>query len=102
MKKIVLAGIILGTLLGCSKMPFVYRPDIQQGNIISQEAVQQLKPGMPADQVRYLMGNPVLVNALDSNRWDYVYTYQPGKGEMKVQRVIVHFQNGVLKNYTKR
>jgi len=93
---------LLMVMTGCTKFPFLYRPDIQQGNLISAEAVKQLKPGMPADQVRYLMGNPVAINVFEPQRWDYVYTYQPGHGTMPSKRVVVHFEGEVVKDYSEQ
>lgn len=100
MRAILTTIVFLMVMTGCTKFPFLYRPDIQQGNLISANAVKQLKPGMPADQVRYLMGTPVLTNTFDTDRWDYVYSYQPGSGNMQSKRVVVHFENGVVKNYS--
>lgn len=97
--RIIIGVFALAALVtGCTKLPFLYRPDIQQGNLISQEAVAQLKPGMPADQVRYLMGTPVLINVFDSSRWDYIYTYQPGKGDLRSKQVVVHFADNVVES----
>src|SRR4051794_36755042 len=46
-----------------------YRPDIQQGNFVSEEMVAQLKPGMTPDQVRFVMGTPLLTDIFHSDRW---------------------------------
>lgn len=102
MRTLLTAMVALMVMTGCTKFPFLYRPDIQQGNLISADAVKQLKPGMPADQVRYLMGNPVLTNVFEPQRWDYVYTYQPGHGTMQSKRVVVHFENEVVKDYSEQ
>lgn len=98
MKKPLLLLTLLTFIAGCARLPFVYRSDVQQGNLISEAAVKQIKPGMPSDQVRYLMGTPVLTNVFNPNRWDYVYTYQPGQGEMQIKRVTIHFVNDVVQN----
>ena len=63
----------------------VYRMEIQQGNYISQEAVSQLKPGMTKDQVRFVLGTPLVADIFHENRWDYVYRrqrreFQRGRG----------------------
>jgi outer membrane protein assembly factor BamE len=74
-------------LAGCSLdwLPFVYRLDIHQGNVVSQEMVNQLKPGMTKRQVAYIMGTPLLQDPFHDNRWDYLYSNQPG-GEPRVQK----------------
>ncbi len=67
------------------KIPLVYRIDIHQGNIFNQEMVDQLKPGMTKRQVAFIMGTPLLGDAFHSNRWDYVYSNEPG-GEDRVEK----------------
>lgn len=78
-------------LAGC-----MYRPNIQQGNFIDPQSVAQLRPGMSPDQVRYIMGTPVLVNVFQPNRWDYVYTYKPNGGKQTQNHVTLYFANGYL------
>lgn len=51
-----------------------YRVAVQQGNVITQEMVDRLRPGMTREQVAYIMGEPVIRNPFDQNQWDYVYT----------------------------
>jgi outer membrane protein assembly factor BamE len=67
----------LGALVaaGCSGIA-EYRIDIQQGNVVPREAVRQLKPGMTREQVRFLLGTPLLTDVFHDNRWDYVYRYE--------------------------
>lgn len=96
----VAATIALG---GCSsshllpdKIPLVYRIDIQQGNVITQDMLAQLKPGMDKAKVRYIMGTPLIVDTFHDNRWDYVYTFQKGGGERKERHVALHFKDGKL------
>ena len=70
-------------LAGCS-FPGVYKIDIQQGNVVTQDMIDQLRPGMTRRQVRFIMGNPLLVDTFHANRWDYLYSLQPGGGELGV------------------
>ncbi len=70
-----------------------YRIDIQQGNFISQEQVTQLKTGMTPEQVRFLLGTPLLTDIFHANRWDYVFRMQKGSGEVVSSRIAVHFQD---------
>jgi len=63
------------------KVPGVtpYRMVIQQGNFISQEMVSQLKPGMSKEQVRYVLGTPLVTDIFHADRWDYIFTIaRPG------------------------
>jgi outer membrane protein assembly factor BamE len=71
----------------------VYRLEIQQGNIIDQAMVDQLRPAMNKRQVLYIMGSPMLDNVFHKNRWDYIYSDQPS-GEDRVQKQIsLFFEN---------
>jgi len=73
-------------------IPIVHRPDIQQGNIVTQEMVDQLQPGMSRRQVRFLLGTPMLVDVFHQNRWDYVYTLTEGWGDMEKRRLSLYFE----------
>lgn len=70
-----------------------YRPDIQQGNFVSQEMVAQLKEGMTPDQVVFLMGTPLLNDVFHGERWDYPFRMQKGNGEITTSHVTVYFEN---------
>ncbi|TCS36813.1 outer membrane protein assembly factor BamE [Paucimonas lemoignei] len=73
-----------------------YRIDIQQGNFISQEQLDQLKLGMTPDQVRFVLGTPLLTDIFHANRWDYVFRLQKGNGEVISSRIAVHFEDNRL------
>ncbi len=81
-------------------LPRVHKVSVQQGNVITQDMIDQLKPGMTRSQVAYVMGEPVFRNAFDDNRWDYIYTLQiPGYYEEQ-KRVSLYFENEVLAYFT--
>ena len=91
MKIIILAFIFI--TVGCSTFSFpgVHRISVQQGNVITQVMIDKLKPGMTRSQVRYILGNPILDDALNQDRWNYVYTIQiPGR-EIQREVLILHF-----------
>jgi outer membrane protein assembly factor BamE len=70
----------------------VYTPDIQQGNLVTQENVAQLKVGMSHDQVRFILGTPLVTDIFHANRWDYVYTNQPARTRsIKTERRLTLF-----------
>lgn len=99
-RRILVLG-LASTLLGaCSSVkdmvPGVYRIDIQQGNAISEEMIGQLQPGMNKRQVGYIMGTPLLVDAFHNDRWDYVYSFQPGGEERQQKRLSLFFENDEL------
>ena len=87
-----LALLLAGSLAGCS----VYKIDIQQGNVLTQDMIDQLEPGMTKSQVAYVMGRPVLENTFRPNRWDYVYTIDTGYGATKQQRMTLFFEGDEL------
>ena len=75
----------------------VYRMEIQQGNYISQEAVSQLKLGMTKEQVRFVLGTPLVADIFHENRWDYVYRRQRANArEVEERRVSVFFEGDKL------
>ena len=84
-------------LSACSfQLPRIHRVAVQQGNVITQEMVDRLKPGMTREQVAFVMGGPVVRNAFDQSRWDYVYTLNaPGSFQSQVM-VSLFFQEGTL------
>lgn len=76
--------------------PLMYKPTIQQGNVVTQEMVNKLKPGMNRRQVAYILGTPLLVDAFHQDRWDYVYTKEVGGGTGNMERISLHFEDDVL------
>lgn len=73
-----LALIAALTLSACA-FPRMHRVTVQQGNVVTQEMVDQLRPGMTREQVAFVMGEPVIRNPFNTDRWDYVYSmHVPG------------------------
>ena len=91
-------------LQGCSiprlQFPGVYKIDIQQGNIITQEMIDELRPGMTKRQVIFVMGTPLVRDPFEQDRWDYVYSYQPGGGERGQEKVTMYFEDDLLTHFT--
>ena len=85
-------------LAGCS-IPGVYKIDVQQGNVIEQEMIDKLRPGMTKRQVRYIMGTPLIIDTFEPDRWDYVYSYQPGGGKRVQEQISLLFADGKLANF---
>ena len=56
----------------------VYRMDIQQGNLLDREQVDQVEVGMTRSQVRFLLGTPMVIDSFNADRWDYVYSLRRG------------------------
>ncbi|HEX6590827.1 MAG TPA: outer membrane protein assembly factor BamE [Moraxellaceae bacterium] len=99
-----LAGLLLAfALAGCSNFLRVYKADLDQGNLVTKEMVDKLKPGMTPAQVRYVLGTPMITDTLNPRRWDYLYDYVPGtyarmakQPEVDNRRLTLWFENGVL------
>lgn len=98
-KRLFAGALTTATLLGlagCSdynwRMPGVYRIPVQQGVVLEQSMINRLQPGMDKDEVRFIMGSPVITDPFHNNRWDYVYTFQGGNDQVREQRqVTLHF-----------
>lgn len=70
-----------------------YRINIQQGNFISQDMAAKLRPGMTKEQVRFVLGTPLLTDMFHSDRWDYMFRLQKSNGEITANRVAVFFRD---------
>jgi len=79
-----------------NNLPGVYTLDIQQGNMISQEQIDQLRPQMTKRQVLYIMGSSMLVDVFHQKRWDYIYSEQLGGKERTQKRISLFFVNEKL------
>jgi outer membrane protein assembly factor BamE len=78
------------------KIPLVYRVDIQQGNVIEQSMIDKLEPGMTKAKVKFIMGTPLLVDPFHSNRWEYIYSIEPGGGARAQRHVALFFKDDKL------
>ncbi|MDO8314508.1 MAG: outer membrane protein assembly factor BamE [Rugosibacter sp.] len=73
-----------------------YRIDVRQGNWVTQEMMSQLKPAQTREQVRFILGSPLVSDMFHADRWDYVYRLQPGRGEAEQRRIAVFFEDNKL------
>ncbi len=85
--------LLIAALSACStlRFPGVHRITIQQGNVVTQQMIDRLKPGMTKSQVKFVLGNAVIDDPLEANRWDYIYTIQPPSGELIRKLLTVYF-----------
>ncbi len=99
--------VLIPLFAGCSNVPSAldvtnrlnpFRIDIRQGNLVTQEMALQLKAGMTRDQVRFVLGSPMLSDVFHPDRWDYLYYFKPGNQpqDMQQRRLIVYFENDRL------
>jgi len=71
-----------------------YRMDLPQGNYLTQEMVERIRPGMTPEQVREMLGSPLLNHVFHADRWDYVFRYRHPNGQAEQRRVTVLFRDG--------
>ena len=88
----------LTTVAGCSNIGFpgVYRINVDQGNIVDQDMVDQLKPEMTRRQVRFVLGTPIIEDTFNNDRWDYVRVLRRGDDVLFRTQLTVIFENDVL------
>ena len=95
-----LVTLILLGLSGCAVERYFleYRINVQQGNLIEQKQIVQLRPGMTRDQVRYVLGTPLLQDPFHADRWDYVYRFEDGQtGVITMRNILMYFNaSGLL------
>ena len=97
-----LCSIALAALLvaGCRQVSLPtlapHKIDIQQGNVVTQDMVDKLRPGMTPSQVRFILGTPLVVDTFHKDRWDYVYRYEKGGTLVEHRRIIVVFEDDKL------
>lgn len=102
MRPFVFPALVAASLLaGCSFDSLVskvnpYKIDVRQGNYVDQDMMAQLKKGMTRDQVRFVLGTPLVVDVFRSDRWDYVYRFTPGRGEPQQRVISVYFVDDKL------
>ena len=102
MKRYLLA--LLPVLAACGSLPDInvdalvnpWKIDVRQGNFVSQSMVAQLKPGHTREQVRFILGSPLITDAFHADRWDYVYRFTSGSGAILDRRLTVFFQDNKL------
>ena len=82
--------ILLSTCLFLSSCT-VHKIDIRQGNLVTQEMLDQLELNMPANKVRFILGTPLIVDVFHQNRWDYLYSFQVSHEIRKQRRVTLFF-----------
>jgi outer membrane protein assembly factor BamE len=93
--------VLVAFFAGCQQVPMLpgltpHKIDIQQGNVLTQDMVAKLKPGMSRNQVRFALGTPLVVDPFHADRWDYVYVLQKKGKVVEQRRIIVVFEDDRL------
>ena len=91
-------GVLLLVLIaGCeSLLPSFYSVPVRQGNYLDQAMVSQLRPGMTRQQVRRIMGTPLVADPFHQNRWDYYYSYSKDGKLIEQRHVTLYFTGDIL------
>jgi outer membrane protein assembly factor BamE len=87
----ILLSIVMLSACSTTKFPGIYTLAIEQGNIIAQKDVDQLRVGMSKTQVEYVMGQPLITPFFDQDRWDYIYTIKADDEPMQLHRLTIYF-----------
>ena len=88
------SGIAAAFVLPLLASACIYRMDVQQGNLLDQEQVDQVEVGMTRSQVRFLLGTPMVIDSFNPERWDYVYRLQRGhKRKIEKHHLVVWFES---------
>ena len=97
-----LISLAIACLSACGFVGFpgVYKIDVEQGNIITQEMADQLQPGMSRRQVRFILGTPLVEDTFDQDRWDYPYVKRNGQTVLSESRLTVMFDGDELQTVT--
>lgn len=82
----------------CS-IPQVYKLTVQQGNIVTQDMVDNLKEGMTKRQVAYVMGTPLIKSPYQQDRWDYIYTLERRDVIVNQYQITVFFEDDIFTHY---
>jgi outer membrane protein assembly factor BamE len=98
--------VAVSLLAGCASSGFslpkipgieAHRMEIQQGNYVTQEMIAKLQPGMTRDQVRFVLGTPLVADAFHADRWDYMFRRQRANSkEIEQRRIVIFFDDGRL------
>lgn len=91
-----LRWLVLMTLIPLSGCGFIYKVDVQQGNLFDKTTVDALKPGMTKRQVLLVMGSPSVISPFDQDRWDYVSTIRRGRNKMATKDLTLFFKDDAL------
>jgi outer membrane protein assembly factor BamE len=100
--RILLVSLLLLGVSACGTVGFpgVYRIDVEQGNIVTQEMVDQLEPGMSRRQVRFILGTPLIEDSFNQDRWDYRYVLRNGMDIKFENRLTVFFEGDALTHFS--
>ena len=71
----------------------IYKIDVRQGNLVTQEMLDQLELEMSTQKVQLIMGTPLIVDVFHQHRWDYLYSFQPGGSQREQRHISLYFDD---------
>jgi len=100
------AAAVLALLAGCGSVDSTsrrivtaftpYKVEVVQGNFVSKEQVEALKPGMSREQVRQVLGTPLVTSLFHADRWDYVFTLRRQGVDSQERKLTVFFKGEAM------
>ncbi len=81
------------------RLPRLHKVDIQQGNVITQRMIDQLKPGLSREQVMFIMGEPIHRNSFNDSRWDYLYSIEIPGEYLERKRLSIYFEGDTVTHF---
>jgi outer membrane protein assembly factor BamE len=81
------------------RLPRLHKVAIQQGNVITQRMIDQLKPGLTREQVTFIMGEPISRNTFDDSRWDYLYSVEVPGEYLERKRLSIYFDGDIVTRF---
>lgn len=96
-RKLILYFLIAICIIACANR--FYRVPVAQGNIVTDEMIDQLETGLTSAQVQFIMGSPSFTSAFNSDRWEYIGTFSVGENKITNVHYVLTFDNGKLKTW---
>ncbi len=92
-KKLLSILVFITIATGCSvnDLPFIYKVEVQQGNLLTKEELEKVKIGMSKRHITYLIGSPNIIDPFHKDRWEYIFTLKPGRGDYKENKITFLF-----------
>lgn len=74
----------------------MYKTPVQQGNVLVQDDIDQIKPGMSKRQIAIILGTPAIADPFNQNRWDYINTFKIDGKIKEIKHLTLHFDQDKL------
>ncbi len=88
--------VLIAVLLALTSLTACYKTPVQQGNILKQEDIDEVKPGMTKQQIVIILGTPTVADPFNQDRWDYINTSKLKGKFKKIKKFSLFFENNKL------